>query len=167
MLLPSHDARRKMKFEESAVFMSVSPSLTRNQALVLDALSASAAPLSAYSLLDQLRGEGLRAPLQIYRALDKLIEAGHVHRLESLNAFVACAHQCSDAQVAGEPHSHGLIAFAICHDCGRVDEFADNIVAERLHGWSRRSHFKLEKTTIEMQGLCEACLEAGPAAPRP
>ncbi|MCS6758506.1 MAG: transcriptional repressor, partial [Candidatus Devosia euplotis] len=58
--------------------------LTRNQGLVLGALAHADTPLSAYQLLDALRADGLRAPLQVYRALDKLVERGLAHRLESL-----------------------------------------------------------------------------------
>lgn len=127
--------------------------LTKNQTLVLDALSRTAGPLSAYSLLDELRGDGFRAPLQVYRALDKLMEFGLVHRLESLNAFVACSHDHHD-------HHHGPVAFAICETCGQVDEFADSVVEERLGSWATDHHFKLEKTTIEMRGQCANCLAA-------
>ena len=66
--------------------------LTKNQGLVFDVLSHSQGPLSAYTILDKLRDHGFRAPLQVYRALEKLLEFGLVHRLESINAFVACAH---------------------------------------------------------------------------
>ena len=48
--------------------------LTRNQELVLGTLAHATAPMSAYDILDKLRGDGLRAPLQIYRALEKLTE---------------------------------------------------------------------------------------------
>jgi Fur family zinc uptake transcriptional regulator len=123
--------------------------LTRNQALVLGTLTEAEAPLSAYTILDRLRAEGFRAPLQVYRALEKLLEFGVVHRLESLNAFVACAH----------PHCHenGLIAFAICEDCGQVDEFSDDVVRERLGAWSATNGFKADKTTIEIRGHCADC----------
>ncbi len=126
--------------------------LTRNQNLVLDALSQSGLPLSAYDILDRLRGEGLRAPLQIYRALDKLVERGLAHRLESLNAFVACA----------DTHCHrkGLIAFAICENCGKVDEFADPAIEERLGNWAGKKGFKVERTTMEIRGKCADCLKA-------
>jgi Fur family zinc uptake transcriptional regulator len=70
--------------------------LTKNQSLVMGALTNSDGPLSAYTILDQLRDHGFRAPLQVYRALDKLVEFGLVHRLESLNAFVACRHPGCD-----------------------------------------------------------------------
>ncbi|WP_287227820.1 hypothetical protein [Mesorhizobium sp.] len=59
----------------------------RNQQLVLDALTRSERPMGAYELLGLLRQEGLRSPLQIYRALDRLVEQGLVHRIESLSAF--------------------------------------------------------------------------------
>ena len=55
--------------------------LTRNQSLVMGTLASSNGPMSAYTILDELRGEGLRAPLQVYRALEKLVEFGLVHRL--------------------------------------------------------------------------------------
>ncbi|HWJ88053.1 MAG TPA: Fur family transcriptional regulator [Pelagibacterium sp.] len=129
--------------------MSAHPDLTRNQALVLDRLEKAEAPLSAYALLDQLREEGLRAPLQIYRALDKLLDIGLAHRLESLNAFIACAR----------PHCHpsGLIAFAICERCGQVSEFSDDVVSDRLADWAGREGFVPTRTIMEIRGECRAC----------
>ncbi|KQT53784.1 Fur family transcriptional regulator [Aureimonas sp. Leaf454] len=125
------------------------PVLTKNQALVLKALEAAESPLSAYTILDAVRVEGIRAPLQIYRALDKLLELGLVHRLESLNAFVACAHP--------DCHGSSTMAFAICERCGQVAEFSEPTVADRLTGWARQSGFRPSKTTIEIKGLCAAC----------
>ena len=125
------------------------PKLTKNQTLVFQALETAEAPLSAYTILDALRGEGLRAPLQVYRALDKLLELGLVHRLESLNAFVACAHP--------DCHVSSMMAFAICERCGQVSEFADETVEDRLTGWARESGFRPSKTTIEIKGLCAVC----------
>ncbi|WP_294642813.1 Fur family transcriptional regulator [uncultured Aureimonas sp.] len=123
--------------------------LTRNQKLVFDILEQADGPLSAYSILDALRDEGLRAPPQVYRALEKLLETGLVHRLESLNAFVACAH----------PHAcaYALTAFAICEKCGAVTEFADAAVEARLAGWAGERGFVPKRTTVEIKGLCAAC----------
>jgi Fur family zinc uptake transcriptional regulator len=130
--------------------MNAQPDLTRNQSLVLDTLSHADGPLSAYTILDRLRDDGFRAPLQVYRALDKLTELGLVHRLESLNAFVACI----------QPHSHEagtVVAFAICETCGQVDEFSDEQVAERLSGWAAGHGFHPHKTAIEIRGTCATC----------
>ena len=123
--------------------------LTPNQAKVLKALTDREEPAGAYDLLDSLRDAGFRAPLQVYRALDKLIERGLVHRLESLNAFVACA--CS------HDHGHGVTAFAICENCKRVDEFADEVIEGRMADWAHASGFHLTNVVIELRGTCENC----------
>ncbi|NTF42287.1 Fur family transcriptional regulator [Rhizobium rhizogenes] len=127
------------------------PMLTKNQSLVFDVLTKAEAPLSAYTILDKLRDQGFRAPLQVYRALDKLLEYGVVHRLESINSFVACAHPHEDC------HSHGLVAFAICESCGQVMEFHDHEVDHRLMDWLKSQKFKAEKSTIEIRGHCANC----------
>ncbi|TPW33552.1 transcriptional repressor [Martelella alba] len=125
--------------------------LTRNQSLVLDCLSHRHEPMSAYTILDQLRNDGFKAPLQVYRALDKLTEFGLVHRLESMNAFVACAHPEEDCC------RHGMTAFAICESCKTVIEFHAHEVEDALVGVARKKGFKPEKMTIEIRGLCEKC----------
>jgi Fur family zinc uptake transcriptional regulator len=129
------------------------PPLTKNQNLVYDALTKAAAPLSAYGILDKLRDHGFRAPLQVYRALEKLLEFGLVHRLESINAFVACSHANSDCC----SHSHASVAFAICSACGKTSEFHSHDVDHRLEEWAKNHGFKAEKTTIEIRGLCAEC----------
>jgi Fur family transcriptional regulator, zinc uptake regulator len=127
------------------------PQLTKNQSLVFDVLTRAEAPLSAYTILDKLRDNGFRAPLQVYRALEKLLEYGVVHRLDSINSFVACAHPDEDC------HNHGLVAFAICEGCGQVIEFHDHEVDHRLMDWLKLQKFKLEKATIEIRGHCATC----------
>jgi Fur family zinc uptake transcriptional regulator len=132
--------------------MSEMPNLTKNQNLVFEALSAADGPLSAYAILDRLRTHGLRAPLQVYRALDKLLDYGLVHRLESLNAFVACSHPHAD--------ENGMTAFAICETCGEVVEFTDDEVRRRLDAWTGENGFAAAKTTIEIRGTCARCQSA-------
>ena len=124
-------------------------SLTKNQALVFQALTKSPVPKTAYGLLDDLRSAGFRAPPQVYRALDKLVESGLVHRLESMNAFVACSHDAC--------HPAGMVAFAICDRCGQATEFNDEIVAERLDDWTLARQFTPSRTTIEIRGECAEC----------
>lgn len=123
--------------------------LTKNQTLVFGVLSEADGPLSAYKILDQLRDHGFRAPLQVYRALDALIDQGIVHRLESLNAFVACAHP--------ECGTHEFAAFAICSECGQVTEVADAKLTRQLVALANARSFELQKSTVELRGVCAAC----------
>ena len=134
--------------------MKTSATLTKNQSLVLAQLQKAESPLTAYVLLDRLRDEGFRAPLQVYRALEKLMESGIVHRLESINAFMACSHDAHDG------HAHGVAAFAICETCGQVDEFADHIIDDRLNSWTTTKGFHPHKTSVELRGTCAACIAA-------
>lgn len=123
--------------------------LTKNQLLVMDELSKAGGPLGAYAILDQLRDHGFRAPLQVYRALDKLVEAGLVHKLESLNAFVACRQPGCE--------SHETTAFMICESCGQTSEITDSALAKRLKTLARNFEFALQETTIELRGICCDC----------
>ncbi|MCR9254668.1 MAG: transcriptional repressor [Alphaproteobacteria bacterium] len=128
--------------------------LTKNQAMVFGALSTAEGPLSAYAILDRLRDQGFRAPPQVYRALEKLVEVGLVHRLESLNAFVACSHPACSGQAT---HGHEMIAFIICESCAKVTEINDSALADQLTHLARVQDFALRKTTVELRGLCRAC----------
>lgn len=127
--------------------------LTKNQSLVMNVLSNAGGPLSAYTILDELREEGFRAPPQVYRALDKLVELGLIHRLESLNAFVACRHPgCDD---------HNTIAFMICETCGKVSEITDEPLSGRLWDLASGAQFALKRTIIELRGTCLTCQQSG------
>jgi Fur family zinc uptake transcriptional regulator len=121
----------------------------RNRQLVLDALEQAQKPMGAYELLELLRQEGLRSPLQIYRALEQLIEDGAVHKIESLSAFALCTH----ADCGG----HGHAAFAICKNCGQTSEFHNAALDRMLRRLAKRKGFRTTATTVELSGLCEAC----------
>ncbi|MFO1184252.1 MAG: Fur family transcriptional regulator [Bauldia sp.] len=127
--------------------MSATVSLTANQATVLEVLRQAGRPLSAYQILDKTAVKGVRAPPQVYRALDKLIDAGLVHRIASLNAFLFCEH----------PNHQDDVAFAICDSCGRVTEVsmseAEPVLAQSAAG----EGFKLRAAHAELRGVCGAC----------
>ena len=121
--------------------------LTKNQSLVLKALRKAKHPIGAYELLDQLREHGLKAPLQIYRTLDQLIELKIVHRLESLNAWTLCC----DAEHDSTP------VFAICNDCGIVKEYFDETLSSNIANISKQSGFVADRSIIEIHGRCDQC----------
>ena len=60
-------------------------SLSKNQKLVLDFIQRNKKPVKAYSILSNVQKKGIKAPPQVYRALDKLIEMGKIHKIESQN----------------------------------------------------------------------------------
>jgi Fur family transcriptional regulator, zinc uptake regulator len=123
--------------------------LPRNQALVYSTLAVAKGPLSAYAILEELRDEGLRAPLQVYRALDKLVATGVVHRLESLNAFVACRQPDSEG--------HEMLVFTICQVCGKVSEADSRKLAREIDEIVGKAGFLLQKSTVELRGICSKC----------
>ncbi|MBR72690.1 MAG: transcriptional repressor [Rhodospirillaceae bacterium] len=123
--------------------------LTKNQSLVMEVLSDSTSPVSAYSILEKLRDKGFRAPLQVYRALDKLVASGMAHRIESVNAFVACNRSDDD--------SDSMVGFIICIDCGHVKEISDNSIELGLDKIAEKESFTVKKQTLEMHGLCHNC----------
>ena len=124
--------------------------LTRNQALVFNALNKAGRPVGAYDLLDELREHGIKAPLQIYRALDRLIELRLAHRLESLNAWTPCC----DAD-----HASAAV-FVICDDCGNVEEHIDADFSSSVENIAKRSGFALKRPVFEIHGLCGGCKSA-------
>lgn len=134
----------KSEFREGKVI-----ELSENQRLVLDVLERKKGYLSAYMILDELRDRGFRAPLQVYRALEKLISIGKVHRVESLNSFIACSHiSCGKL---------GVAAFVICDQCERVQEVCDESVAQFLAQLADKANTKVLKSSIELHGVCREC----------
>ena len=84
--------------------------LTETRRRVLEIVWNSHKPVGAYDILEELGRDGKRpAPPTVYRALDFLIEAWLVHRLDSLSAFIGC----SDPS-----HAH-TGQFLICSECDR------------------------------------------------
>ncbi len=112
----------------------------------LEILLESHAAMGAYDVLARLDAEGLGSkPPVAYRALSFLVDQGFVHRIEGLNAFIACAHP-------GDKHDP---AFMICTTCGTVAEA--QISSAALGTSAAQSGFQIAQTLIEAQGLCPAC----------
>lgn len=120
--------------------------LTPVRARVLEILLGQHRAFGAYDILDQLRDEGLGSqPPVVYRALDFLVQHGFAHRIERLNAFVACAHP-------GEDHAP---AFLICRSCTKVAE--TEATQSLLNATAGGSGFAIEQAAIEAEGLCPNC----------
>ena len=123
--------------------------LTKNQQIVLDFVEKSSEPLKAYSILFNVQKKGLKAPLQVYRALDKLVEIDKIHKIESRNAFVACKN--SSCQVSK------ATAFSICESCEKVTEINNSKLSKYLSNFEDNSGMRYSKYNLEFFGLCKKC----------
>lgn len=135
--------------------------LTPIRARVLGLIADAGQPVKAYDLLDQLRidksridnsgegeGVGAAAPPTVYRALDFLLANGFIHKLESVNAFVACHHPNA------EQHS---APFVICDGCHKAVELEDEAIVATLDAQARALGFSPQTQTLEVHGLCADC----------
>ena len=108
-------------------------------------------PIGAYDILDKLGREGkAAAPPTVYRALDFLIEAGLVHRLDSLNAFIGCP----------DPARSHAGQFLICRRCRTVLEIDDPEIDKVVANKAEVLGFTSVQQMVEVQGLCANCTEA-------
>lgn len=123
------------------------PGLTKNETLVWDALSGSEEPRKAYEILDQLKAQGVRAPMTVYRALDGLEAKGYIHKLEGLNAFMLCNHH----------GPHELQAFLVCGSCTSVEEVSLDDLGQLVAPFVRRRGFAMSTARLEVRGECKAC----------
>ena len=110
--------------------------------------------LGAYEMLDRLRDAGFGSqPPVAYRALEFLVSNGFAHKIERLNAFIACAHP-------GTKHSP---AFMICRLCDSVAEAQASLARGTLGEAARATGFNIEKTVVEAEGICPVCVDKGDA----
>ena len=122
--------------------------LTPLRADVLRLVADSDRPVKAYDLLDRIRAsKAASAPPTVYRALDFLLEHGFIHKLESINSFIACHHP-------GATHE---VPFLICDGCQFTVELEDERIPELLQEKARALGFAPQAQTLEVHGLCAEC----------
>ena len=121
--------------------------LTPVRAEVLAIIQASKKPLGAYAVLAAYKKNHPKAaPPTIYRALEFLLARHKIHRIEKLNAFVAC------------DHDHGGDAqFLICEDCGDTREVSAKPIVAAAAKLAKQHRFLMRHSTVEMTGLCTDC----------
>lgn len=123
--------------------------LSKNQKIILEYIQKNKKPVKAYSILSNVQKKGINAPPQVYRALDKLIEIGKIHKVESQNSFVAC--KTSDCET---PHA---TAFSICDSCDEVSEINDPKLFKYLLDFKDNSGIKFDGYNLEFFGTCKSC----------
>ena len=121
--------------------------LTKNQKIVFNLLQNSGEPLKAYTILESLKREGLKSPLQVYRALDKLVELGIIHKIESQNSFIACSNSNCASNTA----------FTICRKCGDVKEIKNNHLFEQVSDLGKKNRLNVQRFNLEFYVDCNGC----------
>ena len=121
--------------------------LTKNQKIVFNLLQNSGEPLKAYTILESLKREGLQSHIQVYRALDKLVELGIIHKIESQNSFIACSNSNCASNTA----------FTICRRCGDVKEIKNNHLFEQVSDLGKKNRLKVHRFNLEFYVDCNGC----------
>lgn len=121
--------------------------LTPARRRALELLLAHGQPTKAYDLIAGFGPEGEAAkPPTVYRALEFLTRQGLAHRIESLNAYIAC-HMGAEAHVA---------AFLICNCCGETRE-VEPFALNKATAAASAAGYVLQDVVVEARGLCGAC----------
>ncbi|MDA7831198.1 transcriptional repressor [Candidatus Pelagibacter sp.] len=129
--------------------MQKQESLSKNQQIIFDFIEKAKEPLKAYSILFNVQKKGIKAPLQVYRALDKLVEIGKIHKIESRNAFIACKN--SNCEVSN------ATIFSICNKCENVSEINNPKLSKYLTNFEDNTGMQYNKYNLEFFGLCKKC----------
>ena len=129
--------------------MNKMQTLSKNQQIIFDLIHKSPEPMKAYAILFNVQKKGIKAPLQVYRALDKLVELGKIHKIESKNAFVACKNSNCEITKA--------TAFSICEKCEKVTEINNSKLSNYLSDFQDTTGMKYNKYNLEFFGICKKC----------
>lgn len=133
--------------EAEALCVARGGRLTPLRRKVLTLLLESPEPAKAYDLLEKIGTSGAAKPPSVYRSLEFLLEMGLAHRIESLNAFVACGHW---------DHGHAAV-FLICETCGSAGELHPDEALTTLKREITAVGFQMRSAVIEIRGQCASC----------
>ena len=121
--------------------------LSKNQKIIFDLIDKSAEPMKAYAILFNVQKKGIKAPLQVYRALDKLVELGKIHKIESINSFIICNNSNCASNTA----------FTICERCGKVKEIKNKYLTDGVSDLVKDNQLEITRYNLEFYVLCKSC----------
>jgi Fur family zinc uptake transcriptional regulator len=137
--------------QATAIFAEKNLRFTDLRRKVFEEIASTQASVGAYEVLDRLAKKGTRlAPISIYRALDALLEAGVVHRLESKNAYFACRQ-------LHRPRTGKRPMFLSCEKCGTVQEVDGDEIFRAIDAASHGAKFEPRVRFAEVSGTCHEC----------
>lgn len=122
--------------------------LTPIRKKVLEIISANHKPVRAYDILYKLKDEGFSdKPPTVYRALNFLIQNKMAHKLNTINAYIACFNDKAEE----------VPCFLICEKCQDIEEFQDNDIMKAVVNISKYKNINIKNVNLEIGFICEEC----------
>ncbi len=122
--------------------------LTPIRKKVLEIVASNHKPARAYDLLAKLKEGGFSdKPPTVYRALDFLIEHKMVHKLNTINAYVACFNN----------ETEEVSCFLICEKCQDIEEFQDEGIIKAIANISKSKNIDVRNINLEISFKCDQC----------
>ena len=119
------------------------------RAAVVELLGEQACCVTAQEIFDALRDRGRRVGVaSVYRALDVLVERGHVQRID-LGEGIA---RYEPARADGAHHHH-----LVCDDCGKVEAFEDRRLESAIRSVESRLGYEVAGHEVVLHGACGDC----------
>ena len=154
----SEEARAKDRVKASIeqaeqIFTEKNLRFTELRRKVFEEIASTQESVGAYEVLDRLARKGTRlAPISVYRALDALLEAGVVHRMESKYAYFAS--RLPQGRNGRRP------MFLSCEQCGHVFETDGEDIFVAIDMAAHEAKFTPRVKFVEVSGTCEVCAAA-------
>lgn len=120
--------------------------LTKPRVDVLRLLASNEMPASAYDILHQLSLERRVSPPTVYRAISFWEKHGFIHRVESINAYIAC---CQHSR-------HTNFSVFICKLCEFVRELDLNTSYFDSIEY-KKNRLTITSSKAEVYGTCHNC----------
>lgn len=115
---------------------------------ILKLLLKKSKPMGAYAILEALSTQQYQPnPPTIYRAIEFWLKHGFVHKINSLNAYIACAHE----------HATNQINLLICDVCSQVGEAHVESPVKKLRLNAEWDGFEIDNVITEIHGICRVC----------
>jgi Fur family transcriptional regulator, zinc uptake regulator len=135
-----------------AVFEAAGEQWTEIRAAVYDVIVGTEAPLSAYDIADRMSARLARriAPNTVYRILELFLSHNIISRIESRNAYVACAH----------PDAKEDCIFLVCERCGTTRHQDNHAIGADVRDVAGGAGFLPRRLVMEVHGLCGSCQAA-------
>ena len=120
---------------------------TKPRERVLSILINASKPMGAYQILEALSSVKEKVnPPTVYRAIEFWEQHGFIHRIQSMNAYLACC---------GHHDDESFFIF-ICDDCSDVVELKIDLPAS-ISADIGKQHFTVTRSNTEVHGLCSRC----------